>query len=190
MYERNLIVAGEGNLSVRLTGHCFLVTPSGLNKGGLRSQDVLETGLSGHSPQGRVTSEWPLHREIYQLRADIGAICHAHPPWATAFAVAGRDLDGGLLTETAGLLPRVPLATRAQPGTDEVPQSIRPHVLDHDAILMGSHGVVAMGHDLEAAFQLMETVERLAQVTLLAEVAAGGRRMDSDALAKLLQGRS
>ncbi len=173
MYEKNLIVAGEGNLSVRLGGHSFLVTPAGTNKGDLRVQDLLETDSRGHSAQGTATSEWPLHKQIYDLRSDVRAICHAHAPWATAFAAAGRDLDGNLLTETATLLPRVPLAARALPGSDALAASIIPFIADHDAVLLGNHGVVTVGKDLHTAFSLLETVERLAQVTLLAEAASG-----------------
>ena len=126
-----------------------------------------------------------MHLAIYDLRPDAGAVCHAHPPWATAFAVAGRDLDGSVLTETARILARVPLAVRAQPGTPAVAESLAPHIINHDAVLLGSHGVVTLGEDLEQAYALMETVERLAQVTLLAEVAAGRRSLTPEDLRHL-----
>ena len=86
MRERNLIVAAEGNLSVRLGGHFFLVTPSGVPKDRLRVQDMVEVDHRGRTPRGRPTSEWPMHGLIYDLRSDVGAVCHAHPPWATAVA--------------------------------------------------------------------------------------------------------
>lgn len=185
MQQRGLIVAAEGNLSVRLGGHGFLVTPAGAAKGSLRVQDLLEIDRHGRCAAGRPTSEWPMHLAIYDLRPDAKAVCHAHPPWATAFAVAGRDLDGSVLTETAGVLPRVPLAARARPGTPEVAASLAPHIRIHDAVLLGSHGVVTLGEDLERAYALMETVERLAQVTLLAEVAAGSRSLAPEDLRRL-----
>jgi L-fuculose-phosphate aldolase len=188
MQQRGFVVAAEGNLSVRISGHCFLVTPAGMGKGDLRVQDLVEVDSRGRSAQGRPTSEWPLHHQIYRLRPDVGGVCHAHAPWATAFAAAGRDLDGSLLTETAALLPRVPLAARAEPGTAELAATVWPLAQAHDAILLGSHGVVCMGADLTAAFALLETVERLAQVTLLAEVAAGRQPIDAQTL-RLLQER-
>jgi len=187
MYEQGLVVAAEGNLSVRLRGHCFLVTPSGAGKGDLRVQDLLEVGLAGNCPLGKITSEWLMHQEIYKQRSDVNAICHAHPPWATAFSVAGRDLDGALLTETAEILPRVPLAPRAKPGTDEVPFSVAQYIPDFNAILLGNHGVVTVGHNLQSAFFLLETVERLAQITLLAEVAAGKSQINNKQLQLLLE---
>jgi L-fuculose-phosphate aldolase len=172
MYEKGLIVAAEGNLSVRLGGHSFLVTPAGTNKGSLRVQDLLEIDDQGRSAQGTATSEWPLHRLIYAHRPDVLGICHAHAPWATAFAAAGRDLDGSLLTETATQLARVPLAARALPGSEALAASVVPFIADHDAVLLGNHGVVTVGCDLRTAFSLLETVDRLAQVTLLAAAAA------------------
>ena len=188
MQTSGYVVAAEGNLSVRISGHCFLVTPSGMNKGQLRVQDLVEVDTQGRTAVGKPTSEWPLHREIYLARPDVKGICHAHAPWATAFAAAGRDLDGNLLTETAEMLPRVPLAARSLPGSTELAASVRPHLANNDAILLGSHGVVTMGTDLEAAFAVLETVERLAQVTLLSEVAAGQQPLDEQTL-RLLQER-
>jgi L-fuculose-phosphate aldolase len=189
MYDKGFIVAAEGNLSCRLGGHSYLVTPAGRGKGDLRVQDLLEIDAQGRTPQGKPTSEWPLHREIYRLRPDVMAVCHAHSPWATAFAAAGRDLDGSLLTETASLLPRVPLASRSEPGTTALAASVAPFAPQHDAVLLGNHGVVTMGTDLQSAFYLLETVERLAQVTLLAEAAAGGSHLAPDVLQGLKNGR-
>lgn len=188
MEKKGLIVAAEGNLSVRLGGHSFLVTPAGRGKGDLRVQDLLEVGDDGTSAHGKATSEWPLHHAIYLARGDVKAICHAHSPWSTAFAAAGRDLDGNLLTETAQLLPRVPVAPRSQPGTQAVAASVVPYIRDHDAVLLGNHGVVAVGKDLRAAFALLQTVERLAQVTLLSEMAAGCCGLDETTRLELLEG--
>jgi L-fuculose-phosphate aldolase len=188
MENKGLIVATEGNLSVRLGGHSFLVSPSGVGKGEMRVQDLLEVGDDGTTSRGKVTSEWPLHHTIYQTRPDVKAICHAHSPWSTAFACAGRDLDGRLLTETADLLPRVPLAPRAQPGTDSLAASVIPFIRDHDAVLLGNHGVVAVGKDLRAAFALLQTVERLAQVTLLTEMAQGNCGLEAGVRQGLLDG--
>ena len=188
MDEKGLIVAVEGNLSVRLGSHSFLVTPAGINKGGMRVQDLLEIDTQGRCPRGRPTSEWPLHREIYRHRQDVRAVCHAHPPWATAFAAVGRDLDGTLLTETADILPRVPLAARSQPGTESLAASVLPHIARNNAVLLGSHGAVAVGSNLQEAFYRLETVERLAQVTLLSEAAAGRSMVAPEVLGKLQKG--
>lgn len=164
---KGLVTAAEGNLSVRLGGRSFLVTPAGRSKGELAPVDLVEVDLEGIASRGRPTSEWPLHRAVYETRPDVGAVCHAHAPYATAFAVAGRELDGSLLTETAELLPLVPVAPRARPGSPELAEAVRPLLVRHDAVLMAHHGVLTLGPDADAACNLMEMVERLAQITWL-----------------------
>lgn len=186
--QQGLIVAAEGNFSVRLGGHSFLVTPAGRDKGALRVQDLLEVGDLGRSAAGPATSEWPLHHAVYRRRPDVGAICHAHSPWSTACAAAGRGLDGSLLTETAETLPRVPVAERAEPGTAALADSVLPWIADHDAVLLGAHGVLTVGGNLAQARERLETVERLAQVTLLSELAAGRDALSDEIWSGLLKG--
>ena len=75
--HKGLIVAAEGNLSVRLGGHAFLVTPAGTGKGALRPQDLLVVDRAGRCAQGRPTSEWPLHRALYEANPEIQCIVNA-----------------------------------------------------------------------------------------------------------------
>jgi L-fuculose-phosphate aldolase len=187
LYQRRLVAAAEGNLSVRLGGDRFLVTPAGVCKGWLRAEDLLEIDAAGTvlGGRGRVSSEWGLHREIYLQDAEAGAVCHGHPPFATACAAAGRPLDHRILTETAALLGPVPLADPAAAGTPEVAASVRKLIPGASALLLGGHGAVAWGRDLQAAFFRLESVERLAEVSLLAELAGGARCLPTDLLRRL-----
>jgi L-fuculose-phosphate aldolase len=123
------------------------------------------------------------------VRADVAAVCHGHPPFATAFAAAGQALAGCLLPEVVATLGAVPLAPYATPGTEEVPRAVRDLIAGHDALLLANHGVVAVGATLTEAFFRLETVERLAQVTLLARLAGGERRLGAGEVAALRGGR-
>ncbi len=188
LYDRQLIVAAEGNLSVRLGGDLFLTTPAGACKGELAENDLVLVDTAGRPryPEGpRPSSEWALHREIYARRPDAGAICHAHPPYATAFACAGRGLPADLLPEAVLLLGDVPLAPCATPGTEDVPDSVRPLLTGRRALLLSNHGAVAWGPDLETARQRLETVERLAQVALLAAALGGPVPLPPEILQRL-----
>jgi L-fuculose-phosphate aldolase len=186
LYERGHVMGREGNLSARAAGG-FLVTPSGACKGLLVPEDLLLVEESGRVLTGRArpSSEWALHREIYRLRPETGAVCHAHPPWATVFALREEPLRGDLLTETAVLLDRVPVAALATPGSDELPLSVRELLRQNDAVLLAHHGVVCLGKTIEDAFFLLEAVERLAQVTLLARLAGGATPLAADELRRL-----
>jgi len=186
MYDRRLVVAAEGNLSVRLGGDRFLTTPSGACKGWLAADDLVEVDLAGRpAGGGRPSSEWGLHAEIYRRCPDAGAVCHGHPPFATACAVAGHALDHRILTETAVLLGHVPLTRPAVPGTAAVAASVAPHLPAARAALRGGHGAVAWGRDLQEAFFRLESVERLAEVTLLAGLAGGARLLPGALLRQL-----
>jgi L-fuculose-phosphate aldolase len=98
----------------------------------------------------------------------VGACVHAHPPYATAFAVAGIPLTDDVLPEVITTIRSVPLAPYATPSTAAVGESIAGLLETHEALLLKNHGVLTVGADLESAFRNMETVERFAQIVWLA----------------------
>ncbi|MDO9170778.1 MAG: class II aldolase/adducin family protein [bacterium] len=185
--ERRYVVAGEGNLSVRLGPGRYLVTPAGAAKGDLAPGDLVEVDDDGRpSGPGRPSSEWRLHAEIYRRRPDVSAVCHAHPPHATAYACARRALPATILPEAVLLLGgEVPLAPYATPGTDEVAASIRSLIAHHQALLLSNHGVVAVGGSLAEAYRRLETVERVAEVGLAAEKLGGAVRLTPQQVRRL-----
>ena len=108
--EAGLIAGADGNVSVRLGPDRVLVTPHGLLKSELRPDDLVEVNLAGSRRKGsrQATSELDLHLRVYRRRKDCGAVVHAHPPTATAFAVAGEGLPGDVLPEIVLLMGEVP----------------------------------------------------------------------------------
>jgi L-fuculose-phosphate aldolase len=188
LYSRGLVVANEGNLSVRLDEHLVLVTPSGKCKGRLAMEDLLVTDLSGEVVRGagRPSSEMLMHLLFYRSRPDVRAICHAHPPTATGFAAAGRALEAPVLPEVIVGLGKIPLASYGTPGTWEVCAGLEPLVQNHDAILLENHGAVTCGPDLETAFLRMETVEQFAKVMLTAELLGGAHLLPRAEVQKLV----
>ena len=193
MYGRGLVVACEGNLSVRLDRERILVTPTSVCKGHLAPQDLLMTDLNGvvKSGNGRPSSEILMHLLFYRLRPDVHAVCHAHPPTATGFAVAGRALDEAVLPEVVVDLGKIPLAPYGTPGTWELCESLEPLVARHDAILLQNHGVVTCGQNLTTAYQRLETVEQFARILLTAHSLGGPHVLSGVNLHKLVtRGRS
>ncbi|HPF35954.1 MAG TPA: class II aldolase/adducin family protein [Candidatus Krumholzibacteria bacterium] len=174
--DRDLIVAAEGNLSVRLGGDLFLTTPAGREKGSLGLGDLVVVDLEGNPRGGRLrpSSEWRLHREIYRRRPDVGAVCHAHPPHALAFACARRPLPALMPEAVMVLEGEVPVAPYAAPGTDAVAESVRELIARRPCLLLANHGAVTTGRDMEQALHRMETLERVAQTALLADRLGGG----------------
>jgi L-fuculose-phosphate aldolase len=191
MYDRSLVVANEGNLSVRLDGDRIIVTPAGACKGHLAPEDLLVTDLNGVvvSGTGRPSSEIRMHLLYYRSRPDVRAVCHAHPATATGFAAAGRALEEAVLPEVIICVGNIPLARYATPGTWELCANLEPLMPDHDAILLENHGVVTCGHDLDTAYQRMEVVEQFARVLLTAESLGGPHLLPRAEVRKLIAAR-
>jgi L-fuculose-phosphate aldolase len=133
------------------------------------------------------STEYQLHLEIYEKRPDVQAICHAHPLYATGFAVAGLPLDKLVLPEIISSLGIIPISEYGMPGTAEIAQKIRGQIINHDAILMKNHGALTVGKDLEEAFNRMEMVERYAEI-MFAAMLIGKPQPLSLSLAKKLPG--
>lgn len=70
--------------------------------------------------------------------------------------------------------PDIPLIPYARPGAASE-AALRPFAYTHNAVLLGNHGVMTWGPDLETAYLRMELVEQIAQTTLIAEQLGGAR---------------
>lgn len=168
--DRGLLAGTQGNISVRLDSERIVVTPGGVSKGRLSPRDMitvnLTTGAKLQGP-GRASSELPMHLFVYRNRPDILACVHAHPPYATAFAVAGVQLAEDFLPEVVLSVGRVPLTDYAPPGTQAVPQALAPFIADCNAFLLRNHGLLTIGRTLEEAYNRHETVEHCARIAHL-----------------------
>ncbi len=180
--------ATDGNLSARLGEGRFLVTPAGREKGSLRPEDLLVVDVEGRVLEGtgRPSTETPMHLLCYRRRPGVRGVVHAHPPVATAFAASGASLDAPVMPEIVLTVGPVPLVPYATPGTEELARALDPWVEGHDAFLLASHGVLALGGDLREALHRMERVEHLARVTLAARLLGGPRPLSEAQLVSLL----
>ena len=172
LYERGLIAGAEGNVSVRLADGQILITPSGVPKVDVSPSDlvIVEPRDGRVAGPGRASSELGMHLRIYESRADVGAVVHAHPPLATAFGVAGEDLMAPVLPEIVILTGGVPLVPYATPGSAALADAIEPFLEQHDAFLMANHGATSIGSTLSSAHARMESVEHAARTLLAARM--------------------
>jgi L-fuculose-phosphate aldolase len=188
LYDRSYVVASDGNVSIRLDEKRVLATPTMTCKGRMTEDSLAVTDMDG-KPLGdkKASSELAMHLLIYQARPDIKAVCHAHPPHGTAFAVAGLAIDQPILSEVILTLGCVPLTSYGTPSTDELTEAMRPFVKNHNALLMANHGAVAYGEDLWQAFDRLETLEHTAKIAILSRALGGANNLPADAIEKLIQ---
>ena len=177
LYRRFLVNTYEGNVSVRL-GDTILITPSAVCKEELEVDDLVEvdiaTGQTLSARNGRVpSSETKMHLCVYKNRPDIMGVAHAHPPFATAYAVAGKPIETRAYPEMRILYDRIPLCRYGRPGTDDVNVDIPEVIKTHDVFLLANHGLVAAGPDAMTAAYRLEGVESIAKVLTLTHLHGG-----------------
>ncbi|MEO7509224.1 MAG: class II aldolase/adducin family protein [Pyrinomonadaceae bacterium] len=190
LYDRSYVVSSDGNVSVRLDDDRIVATPTMTCKGRMTEDSLAITDLNGKAlSKQRPSSELAMHLLIYQERPEIRAVCHAHPPHGSAFAVAGLAIDQPILSEVILTLGCVPLAAYGTPSTSELTENMRPLVKHHNALLMANHGAVAYGDDVWQAFDRLETLEHTAKIAILSRALGGANNLPPDAIEKLINVR-
>lgn len=188
LHQKNLIAATDGNVSVRLD-YRLLLTPSGVHKGVMREDQLILVDLEGRLLQGagRPTSEIRLHLTAYEVRPEVRAVVHAHPPLAIACSLAGLSLEEPVLPEVVLTLDGIPTVPYATPTTPEVPAAVREPLKSFDALILTRHGAVTLGRTLWEAYNKMEKVEHAAQIIWAAHLAGGAPRLSQAQVDKLKQ---
>ncbi|HUS67689.1 MAG TPA: class II aldolase/adducin family protein [Kofleriaceae bacterium] len=193
LHRRAWVANHDGNLTARLAPDRFLGTPTATSKRRVEDRLLIEVDGKGAvvGGNGKPFGELSQHLAIYQRRPDVGAVIHAHPPYATALAVSGaRLLERPFIAEAVVSLgasvPTVPFAT---PGAAAA-AALAPFADDHDAVLCANHGAFAWGADLEQAMLRLELVEHLARVATLAQATGGVTTLPDAAVATLLSARA
>ena len=189
IYARGITTASGGNLSIRDAHGDVWITPARIDKGKLQAADVVCVTAAGkvlgrHSP----STELPFHHAIYQKRADIHAIVHAHCPSLVSYSIA-RKVPQTLISATASqVCGPVGYAPYAVTQSVELGRLIADGFEDGvNAVLMENHGVVTGGPDLFTAFQRLEMLELCAQTSLRASLLGPSQLLDGNQIQKYQQ---
>ena len=168
IWVRGFVAANDGNISVRLNDSEILTTPHGVSKGFMTMDMIIKCDRTGKVVSGsrdyHPSSELKMHLDVYRERPDIRSVVHAHPQYATSFAVAGIPLNKCVLPEAIIVIGAVPIAPYGLPSTMEIPDRARPFIRTSDAILLENHGALTLGTSLLDAYHKMETLEHTASI--------------------------
>ena len=192
MYQKDMVAANDGNISVKVGPDEIWATPTGVSKGFMTEDMLVKINGRGEVLEGtwRTTSEIKMHLRVYAENPAVKTVTHAHPLTATAFAIAGIPLDAPILAEGVVQMGCVPVAPYATPGTQEVPDSITPYCRDYNGVLLAHHGVLTWGEDPMQAFYRLESIEYYAKITVLTQNILGSEKeLTHDQIAALLETR-
>ena len=152
----------SGNLSQRVEGG-FLLTPSGMNYETMTPEDLVLMRFDGsHVGSRRPSTEWQLHRDLFQARPEVGAVLHAHSMFSTTLACLRRGIPAFHYMVSAAGGTDIRCAEYATFGTPELARHMMVALEGRKACLLANHGMVAVGADLAAAWKLAAEVETLA----------------------------
>ena len=153
----------SGNLSVR-SGNGFLITPTGLPYTALSLDDIPLMALDG-SWQGwrKPSSEWRFHRDLYASRPEVGAVLHAHSPFAVSLACLRREIPPFhyMIARFGGETIRC--ADYAIFGSEALSTAALQAMHERKACLLANHGLLVAGRDLDEAFALAVELEELCE---------------------------
>ncbi len=174
LWQRGLMVADDGLISVEIHRRRFLVTPPGVRRAELAPRSLLVTDLTGKGPalQGLLPdAQWLPHRVVYQTRDDgvlrtrephgpddapaVRATILSRPPMLSA--LVRRMTGAGAIDIGDEVLP-------VASSTDEA--SLAKVFSRGNAAALPGSGILVVGSTLDAALNLLERLELAATIEL------------------------
>ena len=194
IYDHGMVASNDGNISVKLNDHEFLCTPTGVSKGFMTPEYICkidETGKVLQAYEGfRPSSEIKMHLRVYKERPDVNAVVHAHPLYATSFAIAGIPLTEPIMPEAVISLGCVPIAEYGTPSTEEIPDAVSKYLQYYDAVLLANHGALSFSDSLLSAYHKMESLEFYAQLLYQSKMLGGPKQLSDEQVKTLYELRS
>ncbi len=191
VYNRGMVAANDGNFSVRISENEVLCTPTGVSKGFMTPEYICKVDLDGNVLQAnkgfRPSSEIKMHLRVYKERPDVKSVVHAHPLYATTFAIAGIPLTQPIMPEAVIALGCVPIAKYGTPSTVEIPDAVSEHLQYFDAVLLENHGALAYSDTLLNAYHKMESLEFYARLLWQTMQIGGPQELDKEQVEKLYE---
>lgn len=191
VYNRGMVAANDGNFSVKLSENEYLCTPTGVSKGFMTPEYICKVDAKGNVIQAnkgfKPSSEIKMHMRVYEERPDVKSVVHAHPLYATTFAIAGIPLTQPIMPEAVIALGCVPIAKYGTPSTMEIPDAISEHLQYFDAVLLENHGALTFSDSLLNAYHKMESVEFYARLLYQTMQIGGPQELNQAQVEKLYE---
>ena len=168
IYRRGLTTTSGGNISIIDENGDIWISPSAVDKGSLRPSDIVCVKKDGtiigiHKP----SSEFPFHKAIYEIRPDIHAIIHAHPPALVSFSIVRTTPNTKIITQASRICGPIGYAEYELPGSEALGTKIADEFRKgYKAVIMENHGTVVGGSNMADTFERFETMEFAARTIL------------------------
>lgn len=182
MLKYGLTTGTWGNISIRNNEILVAITPSGVDYETMIPEDVVIVDLTGKVIDGNLkpSSETPMHLAVYRERPDVQAIVHTHSPYASAFAVLGKEIPVVLAEMAFVVGGSVQVTPYCRPGSPDLGKETVRCLRDRAGVLLGNHGVVAIGRNVDEALTAAMVIEDGARIYQMAAVMGAPRLVPED----------
>ncbi len=191
IYDKGMVASNDGNISVKINDNEFLCTPTGVSKGFMTPEFICKVDRDGKviqaNPGFKPSSEIKMHMRVYKERPDVNAVVHAHPMYATGFAIAGIPLTQPIMPEAVIALGCVPIAEYGTPSTEEIPDAVSKYLQSFDAVLLENHGALSFSDSLLSAYHKMESDEFYAQLLYISKQLGGPKELSDKQVKRLYE---
>lgn len=183
IYKNGMTTTSGGNISILDENGDMWVTPSAIDKGTLTEKDIVcvksDGTIKGHH---KPSSEYPFHKAIYDVRPDIKAVIHAHPPALVSFSIVRAIPDTNIIPQAKQTCGPIGYAPYDLPGSTELGDVIAKQFegTKIKAIIMENHGTVLGGSDLMDAYERFETLEFCARTIINAKAVGTPKFLTDD----------
>jgi L-fuculose-phosphate aldolase len=182
IYRYRMTTTSGGNLSLCEPCGDVWITPSRLDKGALRPDDIVCIRADG-AIEGvcKPSSELPIHQEIRRRRPELTGIVHAHPTALVAFSLVHQAPNTRLFHQAWQVCGEVGFAAYELPGSEALGERVADRFAEgYNCVILENHGVVIGGKTFQEAFRRFETLEFTAKTIIKAKLLGGEIRSLSD----------
>lgn len=167
LLKEGLVARTWGNVSIKINENQMVITPSGRKYDELTPDEMVLVDIYTLKYEGKLkpSSELKLHCEVYKTRPHINSVIHTHQLFASIVAAAQKDVEV-LNEEHQQILGAkvIKAAPYALPNTKKITIETARAIEQSNAALMSNHGVVCIGKDLEATFEVARTLEKACEL--------------------------
>jgi L-fuculose-phosphate aldolase len=190
IWEKDYVDGNGGNITIRVGDNLVLCTPTLISKGFMQAHELCLVDMNGVQVAGerKRTSEVNTHIGIMKRQPAAKSCVHAHPPHATAYAVAGVVPPTCMIPEAEVFLGQIGYAPYRTPGTPENADIVGEVGINHQSVIMENHGVITWGKDVEDAYWKMENTDAYCKTVWIAsQLGTGLKTISGSQLKDLLK---
>ena len=174
--QAGYVAANDGNLSARCPDGHILITPTGVYKGDVQPEQLLEVTLEGQVIRDGglgPSTETPMHLALYQRWSDLGGVVHTHSPYALCMASRGEDLTRPITADMVLLLGKIPCLPYLPLGTQELADRVAAAGESANGVLLAHHGACTWGRNLREAWYCTQALEQYCRQLYLQLILGG-----------------